>query len=72
MHWLESGVDLRYVQTMSGHSGSKITDMYTHVSPINNQKSTTPSDDIYYIFLYLLCAGFTRKANQNGCIGAIV
>lgn len=34
-HPLESGVNLRYIQEILGHKGSKTTEIYTHVSRTN-------------------------------------
>lgn len=45
-HLLERGVDLRYIQTLLGHSSSKTTEVYTHVSNKSLAKIKSPLDDI--------------------------
>lgn len=45
-HLLESGVDLRYIQELLGHSSSKTTEIYTHVSSKEIAKIRNPLDDI--------------------------
>ena len=45
-HLLESGTDLRYIQELLGHSSSKTTEIYTHVSMRNIQQIKSPFDDL--------------------------
>lgn len=45
-HLLENGTDLRYIQTLLGHSSPKTTMIYTHVSSTSIQKIKNPFDSL--------------------------
>lgn len=46
-HLLESGVNLRYIQELLGHSSPKTTQIYTHVSSEGIRKIESPLDRLY-------------------------
>ena len=45
-HLLESGTDLRYIQSLLGHNSSKTTEIYTRVSFSNIQNVQSPFDSL--------------------------
>jgi integrase/recombinase XerD len=45
-HLLEAGTDLRYIQELLGHSSSRTTEIYTHVTEKSICKIRSPFDDL--------------------------
>ena len=43
-HLLQSGVNLRYIQSLLGHGSSKTTEVYTHILKVNNDVVRSPLD----------------------------
>ena len=45
-HLFEGGIDLRYIQELLGHSSSKTTEIYIHVTRKSIQNISSPLDMI--------------------------
>lgn len=45
-HLLEAGTDIRYIQVLLGHSSSKTTEIYTHVSMGSLKNIKSPFDEL--------------------------
>lgn len=45
-HLLESGTDIRYIQSLLGHSNTKTTEIYTHITKKGLDKIKSPLDDL--------------------------
>ncbi|HBB29080.1 MAG TPA: hypothetical protein DC000_07510 [Clostridiales bacterium] len=45
-HLLEYGTDIRYIQELLGHSSTKTTQIYTHVTNKDLKKIISPIDRI--------------------------
>jgi site-specific recombinase XerD len=47
-HLLEKGGDLRYIQALLGHSSSKTTEIYTHITTKGFENLKSPLDDMEF------------------------
>lgn len=47
-HLLEHGTELRYIQSLLGHSNSKTTEIYTHITTKGFNQIKSPLDEIEF------------------------
>jgi site-specific recombinase XerD len=45
-HLLENGTDIRYIQSLLGHSSSKTTEIYTHITTKGFDQIKNPLDKL--------------------------
>ena len=45
-HLLENGTNLRYIQSLLGHSNSKTTEVYTHITTKGFDQLKSPMDNL--------------------------
>ena len=47
-HLLESGTDIRYIQSLLGHSSGKTTEIYTHITTKGFEQIKSPLDKLKF------------------------